>query len=74
MPPNIHKRKETSWQIGRIFEAHLSLRAITPRLLRYTWGFDEGRISDANLYNIAIVYLNYSQGLYTYENTSTHLL
>ena len=52
MPPNTHKRKETSWQIGRIFEAHLSLRAIAPRLLRYTWGFDEGRISDAHLYKL----------------------
>jgi hypothetical protein len=51
MPPNTHKRKETSWQMGRIFEAHLFLRSITPRLLRYTWGFDEGRISDAHLYN-----------------------
>ena len=73
MPPNTHKRKETSWQMGRIFEAPLPLRIATPRLLRYTWGFDEGRISDAHFRTIAIVCLNYSQVLYTYEYTSTHL-
>ena len=48
MPPNHPQEKETSWQIGRIFEAPLPLRIATPRLLRYTWGSDEGRISDAH--------------------------